>query len=245
MICVPDPSDHLAFHVIDAKAGNDIILGGDGVDWVYGGPGDDTVYGRGGDDVIDAGPGADTVYGGDGFDTIRSDDLSDTVTDSASGHEIIIDAPPAPRSGPVTNDDREHAAPAATLTVDMLGNGYDPDGDLDYATLRITQQSAAGTARIAAPGHSGPAVEYTAGPADRVDTFTYEICDRLGACACASAKVTVTVGTTGCTIAGADRACGLRPNGVIVCWGSNGWPGRRYEDFHCVSSCVMFVSWLA
>ena len=243
VICVPDPSDHLAFHVIDAKAGNDIILGGDGVDWVYGGPGDDTVYGRGGDDVIDAGPGADTVYGGDGFDTIRSDDLSDTVTDSASGHEIIIDAPPAPRSGPVTNDDREHAAPAATLTVDMLGNDYDPDGDLDYATLRITQQSAAGTARIAAPGHSGAAVEYTAGPADRVDTFTYEICDRLGACA--SAQVTVTVGTTGCTIAGADRACGLRPNGVIVCWGSNGWPGRRYEDFHCVSSCVMFVGWLA
>ena len=58
VICVPDPSDHLAFH------------------------------------VIDAGPGADTVYGGDGFNTIRSDDLSDTVTDSASGHEIIIDAPP-------------------------------------------------------------------------------------------------------------------------------------------------------
>ena len=204
VICVPDPSDHLAFHVIDAKAGNDIVLGGDGVDWIYGGPGDDTVYGRGGDDVIDAGPGADTVYGGDGFDTIRSDDLSDTVTDSASGHEIIIDAPPAPRSGPVTNDDREHAAPAATLTVDVLGNDYDPDGDLDYATLRITQQSAAGTARIAAPGHSGAAVEYTAGPADGVDTFSYEICDRLGACA--SAQVTVTVGTSGCTIVGTDAS---------------------------------------
>ena len=204
VICVPDPSDHLAFHVIDAKAGNDIILGGDGVDWIYGGPGDDTVYGRGGDDVIDAGPGADTVHGGDGFDTIRSDDLSDTVTDSASGHEIIIDAPPAPRTGPETNDDREHAAPAATLTVDVLGNDYDPDGDLDYATLRITQQSAAGTARIAAPGHSGAAVEYTAGPVDGVDTFTYEICDRLGACA--SAQVTVTVGTTGCTIAGTDAS---------------------------------------
>ena len=61
VICVPDPRDRRAFHVIDAKAGNDTIVGGDGVDWVYGGDGADMIYGRGGDDRIAAGAGVDTV----------------------------------------------------------------------------------------------------------------------------------------------------------------------------------------
>jgi Ca2+-binding RTX toxin-like protein len=63
VICVPDPEDHRAFHVIDARAGNDTIVGGAGVEWVYGGAGADTVYGRGGNDRVVAGAGDDTTTG--------------------------------------------------------------------------------------------------------------------------------------------------------------------------------------
>ena len=98
VICVPDPGDRRAFHVIDAKAGNDTIVGGDGVDWVYGGDGADTVYGRGGDDQLHGGPGNDTlrggagtdrVYGGNGTDHLDGGPDTDTCTrgDTTAGCE--------------------------------------------------------------------------------------------------------------------------------------------------------------
>ena len=34
VICVPDPDDPMAFHVGNAKGGDDVILGGDGIDWM-------------------------------------------------------------------------------------------------------------------------------------------------------------------------------------------------------------------
>ena len=90
VICVPDPDDRRAFHVIDAKAGNDTVLGGAGVDWVYAGSGDDAVYGRGGNDRIVAGAGTDAVYGGSGMDRVYSIDLQDSVHDEPAGFELVV-----------------------------------------------------------------------------------------------------------------------------------------------------------
>ena len=90
VICVPDPDDYSSFHVIEAKGGDDVILGGRGVEWVYGGPGQDEVHTRGGNDVIDAGPGIDDIYSGGGFDTIHSTDTADIIHDDPDGYELLI-----------------------------------------------------------------------------------------------------------------------------------------------------------
>ena len=126
VICVPDPGDRRAFHVIDAKAGNDTIVGGDGVDWVYGGDGADTVYGRGGDDRIVAGAGGDTVHGGTGMDHIYSTDLVDTVVDDDGGFELVV----AP-SGPKTGTDWVWVDVSQTVDLDVLDNDHDPNDHLD------------------------------------------------------------------------------------------------------------------
>ena len=203
VICVPDPEDRTAFHVIDAKAGNDTILGGAGVEWVYAGAGTDTIYGRGGNDRIVPGAGTDTVYGGAGFDRIYSSDLADSVNDDSDGSELIIaPAVTVASAGPTARGDWQYADTAQTVTIDVLGNDHDPDEDLDPATLRITRHPASGTARITTTADTGPAVQYVAAGAGGSDSLAYEICDRLGACA--TAEVILTVGTTGCTIVGTD-----------------------------------------
>ena len=204
VICVPDPDDRRAFHVIDAKAGNDTILGGAGVDWIYGADGDDSIYGRGGDDRIVAGAGTDTVYGGSGMDRIYSIDLTDSVHDDPDGSELVVaPAVTIPPAGPVTADDWQHADVAQTVTIDVLGNDYDPNDNLDPATLRITRQPSSGAARVVTAPDTGPAIQYAAG-AGGSDSLAYEICDRLGACA--AAEVTIMVGTAGCTIVGTSAS---------------------------------------
>ena len=90
VICVPDPSDRAAFHIIDAKGGNDVILAGNGVEWIYGGPGEDEIHAREGKDTIEAGPGIDTIYSGAGYDTIYSTDTADTIIDDPDDYELII-----------------------------------------------------------------------------------------------------------------------------------------------------------
>lgn len=55
-----------------------------------------------------------------------------------------------------------------------------------------------GTALAVYRPERGVVVRYEAGDANGADTFSYEICDTLDARA--TAEVTVTVGTSGCTI---------------------------------------------
>ena len=79
VICVPDPEDHRAFHVIDAKGGNDTVIGGAGVEWVYGSGGDDTIIGGSGDDILEGGNGDDVLWGGSGADTLSGGAGEDTL----------------------------------------------------------------------------------------------------------------------------------------------------------------------
>ena len=139
-----DADDWDAFHVIDAKAGDDVIIGGDGVDWIYGGGGVDVVYGRDGADRIDGGAGVDTIYGGAGFDTIHSGDLDDTIVDDADGYELLLTAPSRPaNAAPVVGDDKAYAAQGETRDVAVLGNDHDPDENLVAASLSITNRAGA------------------------------------------------------------------------------------------------------
>ena len=200
VICVPDPDDRRAFHVIDAKGGDDTIIGGGGVEWMYGGDGDDIVYGRGGDDRIIAGADTDTVYGGTGVDHVYSADLVDTVIDDDEYEMVVAPAVTVPQAGPDASDDWAYVDVGQTVTIDVLGNDHDPNEDLDPSTLRITRQPVSGAARVITAAN-GPAVQYVTGTSGS-DTLVYEVCDALGACD--TAEATVMVGATDCTITGTD-----------------------------------------
>ena len=232
VICVPDRDDLRAFHVIDGKGGNDIILGGEGVDLVYAGAGADTVYAGGGSDHVDGGADADVIYGGSGSDTVYSTDLADTVHDDPGGSEmVVIPAATVVQAAPVTSPNWHHVEVSAVVGVDVLGNDYDTNDDMDPSTLRITREPVSGAARVVVFVDGTAAVEYTAAATGGTDSFAYEVCDRLGACT--SGEVTVMVGTTGCTImgtegadtlhgtAGDDVICGFGGDDVIYGLGGN------------------------
>ena len=226
VICVPSPKDRSAFHMIDAKAGDDVILGGDGAEWIHGGAGADTVYGRGGADEITGGTGADTVHGGAGFDTVYSTDLADRIVDDPGGYELLLSPPAAPAHvAPVVADDAAYVAVGDTVDIAVLDNDYDPNENLVVGSLRITRAPTAGTAADASTSDTEVAVRYTAGTEVGTYSFAYEICDTLDACTIG--QVTVTVGSSHCTILGTegddelrgtpgpDVICGLGGNDVI------------------------------
>ena len=203
VICVPDPKDRSAFHIIDAKAGDDTIIGGAGVEWVHAGAGTDTIYGRGGDDEITGGADIDTIYGGAGFDTIFSLDLDDIIVDDADGYELLVTEPSSPaHAAPVASDDAAYTAPGETLDIAVLDNDHDPNDNHVEGSLAVTVPPTAGTAQVAVSATGELVVRYVAGDSDGTDSFSYQVCDTLGACD--SAEVTVTVGTGGCTIVGTD-----------------------------------------
>ena len=105
------------------------------------------------------------------------------------------------------------AAGVTALVVSLYVDGWGGDRDTFWLTLfwllalipiARYEVAATGNARVVSVTDTAPSVEYTAPDADGTDSFTYEVCDRLGACA--TAQVTVTVGTTGCTIVGTDAS---------------------------------------
>ena len=218
VICVGDPDDWDAFHVIDAKAGDDVVIGGDGVDWIYGGAGADVVYGRDGADRIDGGAGVDTIHGGDGFDTMHSGDLDDTIPDDAGGYELLLTAPSRPaNAAPVVGADKAYVAQGETRDVAVLGNDHDPDENLVAASLLITTAPSLGEARVVVSADGEVVVRYVAGGTDGVDALVYRVCDTLDECS--TAQVTVTVGTSHCTILGTEGADVLRGTAApdVIC----------------------------
>ena len=216
VICVPDRDDHRAFHIIDAKGGDDIVLGGAGVEWVYGGDGADTIWGNGGDDHIVAGAGGDTIHGGTGTDSIYSVSMADTVIDD--DYEMIVSPTVTiAQSGPEPTDDWAWVDTAETTMIDVLANDHDPNEDLDPATLTITTAPTSGTVTVVETSDGAAAVSYTAAEAGGSDSFGYRVCDALGNCA--SATVSVMAGTGGCTIIGTDGDDTLRgtPGDDVIC----------------------------
>ena len=236
VICVGDRTDRRARYRVDAKAGDDVILAGAGADVVLGGPGVDVIYGRGGDDRLDGGAGVDTIHGGGGFDSIYSADLADVIVDADDGYELVLtpvllSASPDGAVAPVVGADAVFAEPGGVVLVNVLDNDFDADGNLDAPSLAVTRAPRLGDALVFASVQAGLVVRYAAGEAPGADDFAYEICDTLGACA--TGEVTVTVGTSSCTIVGtdgddvlagtpgADVICGLGGDDVIRGRGGN------------------------
>ena len=240
VICVPDFADPGAFHIVDAKGGDDVIVGGNGTEWVDAGAGDDVVYGSGGADRIGGGSGADTIYSGSGADVVFGDDLVDVVHDD-DGYEFLLSPPASPaHTAPVARDDAVRVGVGEMSDIPVLDNDHDPNENLVVTSLEITTAPTLGTAHIVVSSAGEVTVRYMAADSVGVDSFTYQVCDTLDACA--TAEVTVTVGTTGCTIvgtdgddtlsgtAGPDVICGLGGNDVLSGLGGDdvlvGGPGN-------------------
>jgi gliding motility-associated-like protein len=89
----------------------------------------------------------------------------------------------------VAVDDAATAGIGTALSVPVLDNDLDPDGDLDPASVTVTEAPANGTA---VPDGSG-GVTYTPALAFfGLDTFTYRVCDANGNCDEARVVLTVT-----------------------------------------------------
>ncbi|SIS64660.1 Ca2+-binding protein, RTX toxin-related [Roseivivax lentus] len=74
---------------VNTRAGNDTMLGGDGVEIFSGGDGNDSIDGGGGGDRLYGGAGADTISGGDGDDYIEGGDGDDLLI-TGLGQDTLI-----------------------------------------------------------------------------------------------------------------------------------------------------------
>ena len=217
VICVPDAEDRRAFHIVYGKGGNDVILGGDGLDWIDGGPGNDIVYARDGNDRIDAGPGVDTIFSGDGFDVLYAVDLVDVVVDDDGYDLILVPEESGESSAPVVADDVVYVRPGEVTLVDVLGNDFDPDGDLQGSSLSIAQAPSKGAvSRVVSDSGTGH-LEFTAGSGDVSTSFVYEVCDQSGRCD--RGVVIVLAAEVECTIVGTDGPDELvgTPGDDVIC----------------------------
>jgi hypothetical protein len=114
-----------------------------------------------------------------------------------------IDDPPVARPDTAASD-------GGPVTVDVLANDFDPDGD--PLALDAVGTPAAGTATI-----DGTSILYTPEPGfEGTDTFAYGVCDPLGACANATVTVMVTAPPPGALSVADDSASTRRNAGVIV-----------------------------
>ena len=229
VLCVPNPADPNAFHVLDGRGGDDIIYGGEGVDWVYGGDGADIIYAYGEADRIVAGTGIDTIHSGAGLDYIYVIWLEDVIHDEPDGYQLEVSADPNnERAEPVAEDDWAWVDARYTVVIDVLENDYDFYNDIDPTTLTIIRPPVTGIARIEESG--GSRVIVYAGEHSTIESLRYQVCDALGACS--EAEVEIMVGTEACTIVGThmdetlegtsgdDVICGLEGDDYLL--GSGG-----------------------
>ncbi|WP_419943621.1 Ig-like domain-containing protein, partial [Candidatus Poriferisodalis sp.] len=216
VLCVPDREDWRAFHIIDGKGGDDVILGGAGVEWVYGGAGADTIYSGGGNDRIVAGTGIDTIHGGPGMDSVYSLDTADAVVDD--DYEMILSpSTVVAQSVPEPEDDWVWVDVSQTVEVDVLANDHDPNENIDPATLSVTTAPSDGAAFVTEDADGRAVVSYSATALGGTVSFSYVVCDSLGNCA--AAEVTVMVGTADCTIVGTSGDDIIRgtPGDDVIC----------------------------
>jgi hypothetical protein len=88
---------------------------------------------------------------------------------------------------PVAVGDFARTAEDTPVTLPVLANDDDIDDGIDPASLRVVSAPDRGAAVVTAGG-----IRYTPNPdVNGSDAFTYRVCDRAGACAVATARVTV------------------------------------------------------
>ena len=108
--------------------------------------------------------------------------LCDTATVS-----ITVTALPRP---PVANPDSASVAEDGAVSVDVLANDTDPDGDIDPTTVSVTSVPTHGAATV---DPTTGAIAYTPDPDyNGPDSFTYHVCDAAALCDTATVSLTVT-----------------------------------------------------
>ncbi len=80
---------------MDGGAGNDTLVGADGIDYMHGGDNDDDLDGRGGNDELDGGRGVDFLHGGTGDDVLYAardvvGDVSFNFLNGEEGNDTLI-----------------------------------------------------------------------------------------------------------------------------------------------------------
>ncbi|WP_416394879.1 Ig-like domain-containing protein [Allohahella sp. A8] len=195
--------------------GNDALFGGRGDDYLAGGDGDDALFGQQGDDMLFGGQGSDIIDGNGGYDVAiftgnRSEFLiertganSFRVTHLASGdQDLVLDVekfrfddgdidpfnppPPPPENlAPLASDDASTTDEDTSITIDVLANDVDPDGD----ALVVTGASANNGTVVINPDGTltyTPATDFVG-----EDSIVYSISDGKGGTSEATVAVTV------------------------------------------------------
>ncbi len=104
---------------------------------------------------------------------------------------VVIDIVKADNVPPIAVDDAAYTRPGKTVTIDVLANDIDLDGDLVASTLVISGVVSPGEATVL-----GDAIQYVPDATSLGDVrFAYTICDDGEPVACDSATVIVTVAT--------------------------------------------------
>lgn len=112
------------------------------------------------------------------------------AADSAQyGRELWALPVAAPNSPPTATNDTATLDEDGTVTIPILQNDNDSNGNLDPATLAIVQQPLSGTVTIS--GTTGVLVYTPTANAAGADSFTYRICDTENACATATVTITI------------------------------------------------------
>ena len=112
-------------------------------------------------------------------------DDADGVTSNEASVELSIE--PLPNVGPVASDDSATVLQGGEVTIAVLGNDSDPDGDL--LMLSIVAEPAAGS--LALNEDDGTFTYTHSGDGVGTDSFTYQVTDPSGAADAATVIVTV------------------------------------------------------
>jgi hypothetical protein len=105
-----------------------------------------------------------------------------TVTNSLTTNYSICSV-----CSPVAMNDSSNGAGGDPIIVDVLANDYDPNNNINNATLTITGQPHNGSAYIS----NNTIIYLPNGTFQGNDTLTYQICDLTGLCATASVFLTI------------------------------------------------------
>lgn len=112
---------------------------------------------------------------------------------ATASNEVTVTAADCaiPNNPPVATDDTAATGKDTPVTINVLANDSDPDGNLDPACLAVTVQPGHGTVTLTSDHRAlyTPAAGYVG-----TDTFTYSICDEDDASD--TAVVTITVNET-------------------------------------------------
>jgi glucose/arabinose dehydrogenase len=121
--------------------------------------------------------------------------LTDTERQQVESHlqDKYLSQEPT-NQNPTASDDSATVDTGQSVTIDVLANDDDPEGNLDPSTVTIDQGPASGTATVNADG----SITYTHDGSDTTsDSFVYQVSDDQGAGDAATVSISVDQGTDG------------------------------------------------